>query len=73
MAKKYGMCGQCSHLWTTLGLPQPVVLCTFQVHTAQAPGCSVRVLSQVDPVFRALPRSKPLRFLGAPQGHRDCA
>jgi len=56
--------------WTTLGLPQPKAGCTFRVHSAQAPGYSVRVLSQVDPVFCALPKSKPLRFLGAPQGHR---
>ena len=40
------------------------------VHTAQAPGFSARALSQVDPAFHALPRSKLLRFSGAPQGHR---
>ena len=40
------------------------------VHTAQAPGCSARALSQVDPAFHALPSSKPLRFLGALQEHR---
>ena len=57
--------------WTTLCLPQLKVACTFRVHTAQAPGCSARVLSQVGPVFCALPRSKPLRFLGGPQGHRS--
>ena len=57
--------------WTTLGLPQPKAACTSWVHTAQAPGCSARVLSQVGPVFCALPRSKPLRFLGGPQGHRS--
>ena len=56
--------------WTTLGLPQPKVVCICWVHTAQAPGCSARVLSQVGPAFHALPRSKPLRFSGAPQGHR---
>ena len=34
----------------------------FAVHTAQAPGCSVRALSQVDLVFCTRPRSEPLRF-----------
>ena len=56
--------------WTTLGLPQPKAACTFWVHIAQAPGCSVRGLSQVGPAFYVLPRSEPLRFLGALQGHR---
>ena len=41
--------------WTTLGLPQPKVVCTSRVHTAQAPRCSARALSQVDPVFHTLP------------------
>ena len=54
--------------WTTLGLPQPKAACTSWVHPAQAPGCSARALSQVGPAFCALPRSKPLRFSGAPQG-----
>ena len=65
-----GMCGQCSHWMDHPGFAQPKAGCTFRVHSAQAPGCPVRVLSQVDPVFCALPKSKPLRFLGAPQGHR---
>ena len=56
--------------WTTLGLPQHKPACTSQVSTAQAPGCSVRALSQMGPAFGALPRSKLLRFLGAQQGHR---
>ena len=55
--------------WATLGLPQPKAACTSWVHTAQAPGCSARVLSQVGPGFCALARSKPLRVLGGPQGH----
>ena len=55
--------------WTTLGLPQPRVVCTSKVHTAQAPGWSMRALSQVGPEFHILPRSKPLRFSGAFQGH----
>ena len=56
--------------WTIVGLLQSKVVCTSQVHPAQAPGCSARVLSQVSPEFCAFPRSKPLRFSGAPQGHR---
>ena len=55
---------------TTLGLPQPKVVCTSQVHIAQALECSARALSQVGPALCALPRYKSLRFLGAPQGHR---
>ena len=50
-----GMCGSARSKWTTLGLPQPKVACTSCVHTAQAPRCSARALSQVDPVFRTLP------------------
>ena len=34
------------------------------------PGSSARALFHVDPVSRALPSSKPLRFSGALQGHR---
>ena len=56
--------------WTTLGLPQPKVACASWVHTAQSPGCSARGLSQVGPAFRALPRSKSLRFSVVLQGHR---
>ena len=44
--------------WTTLGLAQPKAGCTSWVHTVQAPGCSARALSQVDPAFHVLPRSK---------------
>ena len=58
--------------WNILGLPQLMAACAFPVYTAQAPGCSAGVLSKVGPVFRALPRSKLLRFRfsGTPQGHR---
>ena len=56
--------------WTTMSLPQPKAACTSRVYTAQAPGCSARVLSHVGPGFCAFPRSKTLRFLGALQGHR---
>ena len=65
-----GMLGSVCSAWTMLGLPQPKAACTFCVHTAQAPGCSVRGLSQVGPAFYVLPRFKPLRFLGALQRHR---
>ena len=65
-----GMLGSVCSAWTMLGLPRPKAACTFWVHTAQAPGCSERGLSQVGPAFYVLPRSKPLRFLGALQGHR---
>ena len=55
-------------VWTTLGLPQLTAAHAFQVYNAQATGCSAGVLSKVGPVFRALPRSKLLRFrhLGTP-------
>ena len=52
--------------WTTLGLPQPKEVCASWVYTAHSPGCSARALSQVEPAFCVLPRSNPLRFLGAP-------
>ena len=34
-------------VWTTLGLPQLMVVCVFLVYIAHAPGCSVGVLSKV--------------------------
>ena len=40
--------GACS-VWTTLGLPQLMVVCVFLVYIAHAPGCSVGVLSKVVP------------------------
>jgi len=49
-------------VWTTVGLPPLTEACAFWVYTAQAPGCSSGVLSNVGPVFHALPRSKLLRF-----------
>ena len=55
---------------TTLGLPKLKVACVSWVYTAQAPGCSAGVLSKAGLPFRALLRSKLLRFLGIPQGHR---
>ena len=67
--------GSAPSVWTTLGLPQLKMVCASRVYTAQAPGFSARVLSQVGPEFRAHLRSKLLRFLGTPQRHRpgwDC-
>ena len=37
----------------------------FWVYTAQAPGSSAWVLFQVGPEFHAVPRTKPLWFLGS--------
>ena len=54
--------GSARSLWSTLGLRQLTAACAFPVYTAQAPGRSPWVLSKVDPAFRALPRSKLLRF-----------
>ena len=55
---------------TTLGVPKLKVACVSWVYTAQAPGFSAGVLSKADLPLQALPRSKLLRFLGTPQGHR---
>ena len=57
-----GVWGLLCSVWTTLGLPQLREACDFQVYTAQAPGCSARVLLKVGPAFGALPRSKLLKF-----------
>ena len=62
--------GSARSVWTTLGLPQLKAACASQVYTAQAPGCSARALSEVGPMFRALPRSKSVRFSCTLQGHR---
>ena len=67
-----GVCGSSRSAWTTPGLPPLTAVCAFPAYTAQAPGCSAGVLSKAGPVFCALPKSKPLRFLGAPEGHRLC-
>ena len=64
------MCGECSQRTDHAGFPQPEAACTPQVHAALAPACSASALSPVGPLFQALPRSKLLRFSGAPQGHR---
>ena len=55
---------------TTLGVPKLKVACISWVYTDQARGCSAGVLSKVDLPLQALPRSKLLRFLGTPKGHR---
>ena len=72
-SNKYHWCvyvGRAPSVWTILGLPQLKVACASQVYTAQAPGFSARVLSQVAPEFHALPRPKLLRFSCTPQRHR---
>ena len=50
-----GMCGVRLQCMDHTGLLQLKVACASWVYTAQAPGCSSRALSQVDPAFRALP------------------
>ena len=62
--------GSAHSVWSILGLSQLMAVHASHAYTAQAPGCSARALSQVDPAFHALLRPKPLGFLGAPQGHR---
>ena len=61
--------GSAHSAWATLGLPP---LMAFPVYTAQSPGCSAGELSKAGLGFRALPRSKPLRFRfsSTPQRHR---
>ena len=65
-----GMCGECSQWMDHIGFATAQDACASWVYTAQAPGRSARALSQVGPAFRALPRSNPLRFSGALEGHR---
>ena len=66
------MCGQCSQCLGHIGFAPTHGMYAFPVYTAQAPGCSAGELSKAGPGFRALPRSKPLRFRfsGTPQRHR---
>ena len=65
------VCGECSQSIDHIGF-SPVTTCAFLVYTSQAPGCSAGELSKVGSGFRALPRSKLLRFrfLVTPQRHR---
>ena len=65
-----GMCGECLQCLSHTVFAPAHSLCAFPVYTAQAPGCSADELSEAGPGFRALPRSKLLRFRfsGTPQG-----
>ena len=67
-----GVYGECSQCADHTGFAPANSMCAFLVYTAQAPGCSAWELSKAGPGFRALPRSKLLRFrfLGTPQWHR---
>ena len=67
-----GLCGECLQCLGHTGFAPAHGVCAFLVYTAQAPGCSAGELSKAGPGFRALPRSKPLRFRfsGTPQKHR---
>ena len=64
-----GMCRVYLQWMDHTGLPQPKVTCTFWVYTAQSLECSAGTLSQVGSAFHPVLRTKPLRFLDAPQGH----
>ena len=71
-----GTCGKCSQCRDHTGFAPAHSTCAFLVYIAQPPGCSAGELSKAGPGFRALPRSKLLRFRfsGTPQRHRfDCA
>ena len=65
-----GCMGSTHSGWAKLGLPQPKAMFPSRVYTARATGYSARALFQVHLTFCALPKSKPLRFSGATQGHR---
>ena len=67
-----GMRGECLHCLGHTVFAPANDKCSFLVCTAQAPGFSAEELSKAAPGFRALPRSKLLRFRfsGAPQRHR---
>ena len=71
-----GTCGECSQCRDHTGFAPAHSTCAFLVYIAQPPGCSAGELSKAGPGFRALSRSKLLRFRfsGIPQRHRfDCA
>ena len=51
-----GVCGECSQCMDQAGFAPARGVCLL------APGCSAGAPSKVGSVFRALPRSKPLRF-----------
>ena len=65
-----GCVGSAHSGWAILVLSQPKVMCPSRVYTARATDCSARALFQVHLTFCALLKSKPLKFPGAPQGHR---
>ena len=65
-----GMCGECSECLGHTGFAPTHGVCAFPVYTAQAPGWSAGELSKASPGLCALPRSKPLGFLGSPRRHR---
>ena len=67
-----GMCWECSQCMDHIGFAPAQGAYAFLVYTAQAPGCSAGELSKAGPGFRALSRSKLLRFrfLGTIQRHR---
>ena len=67
-----GVCWECSQCMDHIGFAPAHGAYAFLVYTAQAPGCSARELSKVGPGFRALSRSKLLRFRfsGTIQRHR---
>ena len=71
-ASKYHSCVWSAHNMDHTGFPPAHGMCTFLVYTAQDPGCSAGELSKAGLGFRALPRSKLLRFrfLGTPQRHK---
>ena len=50
----------CSECMDHTGFALAHSMCAFLVYTAQAPGCSAGVLSEVGTGLRALPRPKPL-------------
>ena len=67
-----GICGECLQCMDHTGFAPAHGTSAFPVYTAQSPGCSAGELSKVGSGFRALPRSKLLRFRfsGTPQRHR---
>ena len=65
-----GTCGECSQWMDHTGFATAQGGLYIPGPHCSCPGSSARALFHVDPVFRALPSSKPLRFSGALQGHR---
>ena len=67
-----GMCGECSQCMDHTGfVPGHSSMCFPGLHCSGS-RMLWKALFKVGPAFRALPRSKPLRFRfsGTPQGHR---